>query len=151
MERLDIDLVSHSDETKLFTNVRKALVCGFFMQVAHKQKEKESYMTVKDNQIVGLHPSCGLKTQPEWVIFNEFVLTARPYIRTVTEVRPDWLLEDAPLYFDLRGFPAGETKRALERVQAKKLGKIPARPDDEGGSCRGTPSNDREAKRRKKE
>ncbi|KAF9447073.1 P-loop containing nucleoside triphosphate hydrolase protein [Macrolepiota fuliginosa MF-IS2] len=90
MERLDIDLVSHSDETKLFANIRKALVSGFFMQVAHKEGEKGNYLTVKDNQIVGLHPSCGLKTQPEWVIFNEFVLTARPYIRTVTEVRPDW-------------------------------------------------------------
>lgn len=41
-------------------------------------------------QVVALHPSCGLNTQPEWVLFNEFVLTTRPYIRTVTEVRPEW-------------------------------------------------------------
>lgn len=109
-------------------------------------------------QVVGLHPSCGLKTQPEWVIFNEFVLTARPYIRTVTEVRPDWcapfryvlfifrpcaprLLEYAPFYFDLKTFPDGETKRALQRVQVKK-----------NGSRKGTPSVDtREVKRRKQE
>jgi pre-mRNA-splicing factor ATP-dependent RNA helicase DHX15/PRP43 len=39
---------------------------------------------------VSLHPSCGLDTQPEWVIFNEFVLTTRPFINTVTEVRPEW-------------------------------------------------------------
>jgi len=151
MERLDIDLISHSDETKLFHNVRKALVCGFFMQVAHKEGEKGGYLTVKDNQVVGLHPSCGLKTQPEWVIFNEFVLTARPYIRTVTEVRPDWLLEDAPSYFDIKNLPAGETKRALERVQAKRLGKPLARLENEGSSRKGTPSNGRELKRRKKE
>ncbi|KAF9442115.1 DUF1605-domain-containing protein [Macrolepiota fuliginosa MF-IS2] len=149
MERLDIDLVSHSDEAKLFTNIRKALVCGFFMQVAHKEGEKGNYLTVKDNQIVGLHPSCGLTTQPEWVIFNEFVLTARPYIRTVTEVRPDWLLEDAPLYFDPKGFPAGQTKQALERVQAKELGKMLARLDIGGGSHRGTPSSGRERGRKK--
>jgi len=141
MERMDIDLVSHQDETKLFLNIRKALVCGFFMQVAHKEGEKGSYLTVKDNQVVGLHPSCGLKTQPEWVIFNEFVLTARPYIRTVTEVRPEWLLEYAPFYFDLKTFPDGETKRALQRVQAKR-----------NGSRKGTPNTDtREPKRRKKQ
>jgi pre-mRNA-splicing factor ATP-dependent RNA helicase DHX15/PRP43 len=54
MERLDIELVSLSDQVKLFTNVRKALVCGFFMQVAHKEGHKGSYNTVKDNQVCGL-------------------------------------------------------------------------------------------------
>jgi pre-mRNA-splicing factor ATP-dependent RNA helicase DHX15/PRP43 len=39
---------------------------------------------------VALHPSCGLDTQPDWVLFNEFVLTKRPYIRTVTDVRAEW-------------------------------------------------------------
>ncbi|KXN81059.1 putative pre-mRNA-splicing factor ATP-dependent RNA helicase prp43 [Leucoagaricus sp. SymC.cos] len=121
MERLDIDSVSLMDETKLFVNIRKALVCGFFMQVAHREGDKGSYTTVKDNQAVGLHPSCGLKNQPEWVIFNEFVLTARPYIRTVTEVRGDWLLELAPLYFDLKTFPDGQTKRALVQAQHKRI------------------------------
>ncbi|EDR10005.1 uncharacterized protein LACBIDRAFT_178572, partial [Laccaria bicolor S238N-H82] len=51
MERFDIDLLSMSDEKKLYTNIRKALVCGFFMQVAHKKEgEKGNYLTVKDNQ-----------------------------------------------------------------------------------------------------
>lgn len=39
---------------------------------------------------MNLHPSCGLDNQPEWVIFNEFVLTTRPYIRTVTQIQPEW-------------------------------------------------------------
>ena len=90
MERFDIDLVSTHDERKLWLNIRKALCCGYFMQVAHKEGEKGQYLTVKDNQAVGLHPSCGLDTSPEWVIFNEFVLTTKPYIRTVTEIRPEW-------------------------------------------------------------
>jgi pre-mRNA-splicing factor ATP-dependent RNA helicase DHX15/PRP43 len=49
MERLDIDLISLSDETKLFLNIRKALVCGFCTQVAHR--DKTSYATVKDRQV----------------------------------------------------------------------------------------------------
>ncbi|KAF8885548.1 P-loop containing nucleoside triphosphate hydrolase protein [Gymnopilus junonius] len=40
MQRYDVDLVSLSDEKKLFVNIRQALVCGFFMQVAHKEGEK---------------------------------------------------------------------------------------------------------------
>lgn len=51
MQRYDIDLISLSDQKKLFENIRKALVCGFFMQVAHKEGEKGNYLTVKDNQV----------------------------------------------------------------------------------------------------
>ncbi|KAJ7172577.1 P-loop containing nucleoside triphosphate hydrolase protein [Mycena filopes] len=141
MERYEVEIVSLSDQNKLFLNVRQALVCGFFMQVAHKEGEKGNYLTVKDNQVVALHPSCGMDTQPEWVIFNEFVLTTRPYIRTVTEVRPDWLLDYATTYFDLSSFPDGETKRALQKVVNKKAGKT--------GRTEGT-ADTRETKKRKK-
>jgi pre-mRNA-splicing factor ATP-dependent RNA helicase DHX15/PRP43 len=71
-------------------------------------------------QVVHLHPSCCLQTQPEWVLFNEFVLTTRPYIRTVTEIRPEWLLELAANYYDLGTFPDGDAKRSLRRVLLEK-------------------------------
>ena len=51
MEKQDIDLVSTSDQRNFYLNVRKALVCGFFMQVAHREGEKGNYLTVKDNQV----------------------------------------------------------------------------------------------------
>ena len=122
MERLEIDLVtkSYGDQTRHYMEIRKALVCGYFMQIAHKEGEKGSYLTVKDNQVVSLHPSCGLETQPEWVLFNEFVLTTRPFIRTVTEIRPEWLLELAANYYDMTTFPDGEAKLALQRVTKKR-------------------------------
>ncbi|KAF5338261.1 hypothetical protein D9758_012853 [Tetrapyrgos nigripes] len=123
MERSEIELLSIADQKKLYLGIRQVLVCGFFMQIAHKEGEKGNYLTVKDNQVVAFHPSCGLDTQPEWVLFNEFVLTKRPYIRTVTDVRGEWLLELAPIYFDLKAFPNGETKRALQRLANKRAGK----------------------------
>jgi pre-mRNA-splicing factor ATP-dependent RNA helicase DHX15/PRP43 len=73
--------------------------------------------------VVSLHPSCGLDTQPEWVLFNEFVLTTRAYIRTVTEIRPEWLLELTANYYDMAAFPEGEAKQALQRVLKKQIGK----------------------------
>jgi len=123
MERLEIGLVtkSYKDQTRHYTDIRRALVCGYFMQVAHKEGEKGSYLTVKDNQVVSLHPSCGLETQPEWVLFNEFVLTTRPFIRTVAEIRPEWLLELAANYYDMTTFTDGETKRALQRGSKKQI------------------------------
>ena len=51
MERFDIDLISIDEPSKLYRAIRMALVCGFFMQVAHKEGEKGQYLTVKDNQV----------------------------------------------------------------------------------------------------
>ncbi len=170
MERYEIEFVTTQDERKMWQNIRKALVCGFFMQVAHKEGGKNNYLTVKDNQVVSLHPSCGLDSSPEWVVFNEFVLTTKPYIRTVTEVRPEWcivllsvimsavltiylnryrLLEYAPNYFDLSTFPDGETKRALLRMQNKRTLKAKA---VDGGASNGPniPASDLPAKKRNK-
>ena len=46
------------------------------MQVAHLERTGH-YLTVKDNQIVQLHPSTCLDHKPEWVLYNEFVLTTK--------------------------------------------------------------------------
>lgn len=88
MLRSGIELVSVGKGPALHQRVRKALACGFFMQVAYK--EGQAYATVKDNQQVFLHPSSGLDHKPEWVLYNEFVLTSRPFIRTVTAINPKW-------------------------------------------------------------
>jgi pre-mRNA-splicing factor ATP-dependent RNA helicase DHX15/PRP43 len=106
-----------------YVNIRKAIVSGFYMQVAHLERGKGSethYMTVKDNQIAVLHPSTALKTKPDWVLYNEFVLTNKNFLRTVTSIRGEWLVDIAPHYFDLDNFPAGETRRDLERLFARK-------------------------------
>lgn len=50
------------------------------------------YLTVKDNQVVQLHPSTCLDHKPEWVLYNEFVLTSKNYIRTCVDIKGDWLV-----------------------------------------------------------
>lgn len=71
MERFDLDLVSTAfDDKRYYTNIRMAITTGYFMQVGHREGEKGSY-TTRDGQIVGLHPSCGLDNNPEWVVYNE--------------------------------------------------------------------------------
>jgi len=55
------------------------------MQVAHLQKTGQ-YLTVKDHQIVSIHPSSVLDMKPPWVLYADFVLTSKNYIRTVTAV-----------------------------------------------------------------
>lgn len=93
MEYEEIDLVSTSFEDKsYYKNIQRALLAGFFMQVAKRQVGyAHTYMTVKDNQSVLLHPGTLLDQGSEWVLYNEFILTEKNYIRTVTKIEPEWL------------------------------------------------------------
>jgi pre-mRNA-splicing factor ATP-dependent RNA helicase DHX15/PRP43 len=53
MERLEIKLVtkSYKDQTKHYTDIRRALMCGYFTQVAQKNSQGSSYLTIKDSQV----------------------------------------------------------------------------------------------------
>ncbi|KAM9908320.1 hypothetical protein OXX69_006077 [Metschnikowia pulcherrima] len=117
MERHELELVSTDySSPKYWDNIRKALAAGFFMQVAKKKSGNKGFLTVKDNQDVLIHPSTVLSKESEWVIYNEFVLTSKNYIRTVTNVRPEWLVELAPKYYNLDHFAKGDVKLSLERI-----------------------------------
>ncbi|CAN3374492.1 hypothetical protein DIURU_004722 [Diutina rugosa] len=122
MERYDLELNSIPfDDPNYSSSIRQALVAGMFMQVAKKKSgSTKSYLTVKDNQEVLIHPSTVLDTSNkhtgEWVLYNEFVLTSKNYIRTVTSVDPKWLVKLAPKYFDLSHFSKGDVKLSLARV-----------------------------------
>lgn len=120
MEKHEVEFVSTPfDDKAYYSNIRRALVAGFFMQVAKKDSGKNSYITVKDNQNVLLHPSTVMGVDAEWVLYNEFVLTSKNYIRTLTAVKPEWLLDISPNYYNLDAFKDGETKRALTRIMQK--------------------------------
>ncbi|KAF7120576.1 hypothetical protein RHSIM_Rhsim13G0002600 [Rhododendron simsii] len=120
MVRFNLKLSSTDFNSRdYYINIRKAMLAGYFMQVAHLERTGH-YLTVKDNQVVHLHPSNCLDHKPEWVIYNEFVLTSRNFIRTVTDVRGDWLVDIAPHYFDLANFPPCEARRKLEKIYKKR-------------------------------
>ena len=108
-----------------YKNIRRALTAGYFMTCAHLQRMGGGkggggkYLTVKDRQSVDVHPSSVLDYEPEWLLYHEFVLTTKNYIRTVTTVEGAWLVELAPHYFDMENFPEGETRQALEKLYAR--------------------------------
>ncbi|KAF1335823.1 Pre-mrna-splicing factor atp-dependent RNA helicase prp43, partial [Globisporangium splendens] len=117
MKRLEMPTQSEIDihSPQYYSSIIQSLVSGFFMQVGYKVSGGH-YVTVKDNQVVHLHPSCVLDDKPEWVLYNEFVLTSRNYIRLNTRIRGEWLVNLAPHYYDLSNFPPGEAKRELETI-----------------------------------
>jgi pre-mRNA-splicing factor ATP-dependent RNA helicase DHX15/PRP43 len=100
--------------------VRKALVAGYFLQTAHVVPNKNIYLPVNGKGQVGLHPSTVIMNKPEWVIYNEYVVTSRNYIRTVTQVQAEWLLEIAPHYFNPDNIENEMTRQLLARFWKRR-------------------------------
>ncbi|KAH6847973.1 P-loop containing nucleoside triphosphate hydrolase protein [Chaetomium sp. MPI-CAGE-AT-0009] len=142
METHGIELVSTPFQDKdYYTNIRRALLAGFFMQVAMRESSTSKvYKTVKDDQLVMIHPGTVVTSPYDWVVYNEFVLTTKQYVRTVTNIRAEWLLVSSPLpfplircgdadanyvqeiapnYYDVDTFEKGEIKSALTRITEK--------------------------------
>lgn len=120
MEKQNITLKSLSTSSGSYSsNIRRALLSGFFMQVAYYDGKGKKYLTVKDNQLVELHPSCGMRSAPKWVLYNEYVLTQRRFIRTCSEVNGSWLVQQAPHYYELSNFPDDNAKKELMRIRAR--------------------------------
>ena len=57
----------------------------------------------------------------QWILFQDFVLTSRNFVRSCTAVRIEWLCELAPHYFDLESWPEGDTKSELEKAYRRLM------------------------------
>ncbi|SOV22542.1 pre-mRNA-splicing factor ATP-dependent RNA helicase PRP43, putative [Plasmodium sp. DRC-Itaito] len=121
MERLNLKILSIKPSSpEYYINIRKALLSGFYQQVAYKTS-KGYYITVKDIQMVTLHPSTVFQMNPEWVIYHELLLTSKNFIRTVTKIEGKWLLEIARNYYSLEDLPNSEAKNELKMLHKKFL------------------------------
>ena len=98
-------------------------------------------MTIKDNQVVGIHPSSVLDHRPDFVLYHDFVLTKNNYIRTClgkfiylyyyynipikehifVEIKGEWLFEIAKDYFNPRNIKHIETRKELDRLEKEVI------------------------------
>lgn len=108
LERVEIEISSNMNE---LDSVRKSIVAGFFPHTAKLQKNG-SYRTVKHPQTVHIHPNSGLsQVLPRWVVYHELVLTSKEYMRQVTELKPEWLIELAPHYYQRKDVEDDASKK----------------------------------------
>ncbi|XP_060202211.1 pre-mRNA-splicing factor ATP-dependent RNA helicase DEAH1-like isoform X1 [Lycium barbarum] len=108
LERVEIELTSNVNDLEA---IKKCLTSGFFTHSARLQKAG-TYRTVKHPQTVNIHPSSGLvQSLPRWVVYHELVLTSKEYMRQVTELKPEWLVEIAPHYYQLKDIEDSSSKK----------------------------------------
>ncbi|XP_071731559.1 pre-mRNA-splicing factor ATP-dependent RNA helicase DEAH1 [Rutidosis leptorrhynchoides] len=108
LERVEIELTSNPGDLEA---IKKAITSGYFPHSAKMQKNG-SYRTVKHPQTVYIHPNSGLaQVLPRWVVYHELVLTSKEYMRQVSELKPEWLVEIAPHYYQLKDVEDLATKK----------------------------------------
>ncbi|KND02764.1 ATP-dependent helicase HrpA [Spizellomyces punctatus DAOM BR117] len=103
-ERMGID-TSVSCGTD-FDPILKCFLTGCFQNVALRTPTGE-YKTMIGNQTVFIHPSSVLfGKKPVAVLYNELMHTTRQYMRNISVIQPQWLLECAPQYYGRGEAPA---------------------------------------------
>ncbi|KAJ6845430.1 putative pre-mRNA-splicing factor ATP-dependent RNA helicase DEAH5 [Iris pallida] len=114
MDKYKLDIVSAG---KNFTKIRRAIAAGFFFHAARKDPQ-EGYRTLVENQPVYIHPSSALfQRQPDWVIYNDLVMTTKEYMREVTVIDPKWLVELAPRFYKAADPTKMSKRKRQERIE----------------------------------
>ncbi|ELR22169.1 ATPdependent RNA helicase DHX8, putative [Acanthamoeba castellanii str. Neff] len=114
MDRYKMEVTSAG---KNYSAVRKAIVSGFFAHAARKDPQ-EGYKTLTEGQPVYIHPSSALfQKNPEWVIYQELVLTTKEYMREVLMIEPKWLVEFAPKFYRVSDPTKLSKRKRQEKVE----------------------------------
>lgn len=112
-DKVEVKLVS---DRKNSNSIRKAILSGFFYNVARISRDGGTYKTIKKNLSVYIHPTSALQdSNPRWIVFNEIKQTTKEYLRTISEIEPSWLVEVAPCFYD---------KDEIEEMAKKKMPKF---------------------------
>ncbi|XP_019903110.1 putative pre-mRNA-splicing factor ATP-dependent RNA helicase DHX32 isoform X2 [Esox lucius] len=120
-------------------NIKRALLAGFFMQVARDVDSSGNYFILTHKHVAQIHPlsAYGTKTPklglPEWILFHEYTFSEDNCIRTLTHISPEEFIQMAPQYF-FYNLPPSESKDILqnmldkgaEHYKAKKIKKSPS-------------------------
>lgn len=93
--------INKSDDYDDPEAILKSLITGYFANVAQRQIDG-TYRNIRskaDEQLT-IHPTSVLANiKPKWVLYNEIVVTSKKYMREVSEIQVEWLLELAPHFY----------------------------------------------------
>jgi HrpA-like RNA helicase len=98
LKKYDIKVISSLDQDG--DDVIKSFLKGYFLNIAQKQGDG-SYRSLRWNTNLYIHPTSVVYTiMPEYIFYNEVVVTAKNYIKEVSKINKEWILEVASHYYE---------------------------------------------------
>ncbi|XP_072227646.1 ATP-dependent RNA helicase DQX1-like [Leuresthes tenuis] len=104
------------------TNIKRALISGFFLKVAHDVDGSGNYLLLTHRHVAHLHPFSSYlcrqpcPSPPSWVLYHEFTISRDNCIWIASEVHPQMLVELAPQYY-LGNLPSSDGKELLMQLR----------------------------------
>ena len=90
--------INKSDDYDDAPSILKSLITGFFKNIALKQIDG-TYKNIRSNEILEIHPASVLSNiKPKWIMYNDIFATTKAYMREVSEIDIEWVLELCPHY-----------------------------------------------------
>uniref|UniRef100_A0A8C4PZP2 DEAQ-box RNA dependent ATPase 1 n=1 Tax=Eptatretus burgeri TaxID=7764 RepID=A0A8C4PZP2_EPTBU len=133
MRRIELPVGGLSDPVDP-DSILRALLAGYFMQVARDVDGSGNYLLVPYKHVAQLHPlSCyhggrnmpvghnvpaAPSSFPSWVVYHKFSPAEGNWLHVVSEIKPEILVQLAPPYY-LSNLPAGESRELLEEIRAQ--------------------------------
>eukprot|EP00622_Pseudochattonella_farcimen_P005772 FR741444.1.p1 GENE.FR741444.1~~FR741444.1.p1 ORF type:complete len:177 (+),score=19.29 FR741444.1:3-533(+) len=120
-ERVEVEMLSPPQTENQVDAVCKAMASGFFYHTS-KLGQSGEYRTVKHAHTVYIHPSSCLardEDMPPWLLYHELAFTSKEYMRQVAPIKPEWLVEIAPHYYE-----ASEIQDSRTKKMPKGVGKV---------------------------
>ena len=118
-ERVEIDChVSNPDDMDA---ILKAMLSGYFYNTAKLGRSGE-YQTVKQHRTVYIHPSSVLAKEedpPAWLQYFELAFTTKEFMRQVAPIKPEWLLEIAPHFYQESDVEDAKSKKMPKSRQRR--------------------------------
>eukprot|EP01114_Cavostelium_apophysatum_P006839 TRINITY_DN18340_c0_g1_i1.p1 TRINITY_DN18340_c0_g1~~TRINITY_DN18340_c0_g1_i1.p1 ORF type:complete len:273 (-),score=85.53 TRINITY_DN18340_c0_g1_i1:384-1202(-) len=134
-QRIEVLSSSRGNDTK-YERLCKAICAGLYMNTSRRVSNTSTkkhgasvdylYHIVHQNQTASVHPQSPIlysdREPPEWVVFNELVMTTRPFIRLVCGIQYQWVesLLDKRLKLDINRLIGRNFKLLLQEIQEKK-------------------------------
>lgn len=103
-------------EKKSSIKVKLCFLSGYFQQIAYL-KRGGTYTVLGENHQVLIHPSSSVKPTHDFVLYLEFVLTSKNFIRQVSTIRGKWFMEMFPTVFDSSKMKNKDSKKILEKLE----------------------------------
>lgn len=117
VQQLKLKVSSAEDDVE---TILRCILSAFFMNIAQRQLDN-SYRNIRNQELLYLQPQSILTVSyPKWVVYQEVVYTQQYYMRQVSEINPEWILEVAGhFYQDVRD-QIIQQKHTKEILQAEK-------------------------------
>ncbi|GAA5907970.1 hypothetical protein JCM5296_000774 [Sporobolomyces johnsonii] len=102
LKRFEIPLVSCGED---HSKIRRCLTSGYFRNAARVMPDG-TYRSVREGAVLHAHPSSVLFTRnptTQYVIYHEVIETSKRFMREITSIEQDWLVELAGHYYSFKG------------------------------------------------